>query len=432
MPNLSILTISLLVNVPRPTDVTVNSFDSDRMNISWTAGDAETNWNVKIGEVGFDPEQAGRLITATGDDKDSLDITNLQSNTIYEIYVQADCGSGDVSAWSQPAVCTTKNTVAQVPYTCNFENSNERNAWYFANGNETNTNKWYIGRAQNTNNGGDYGMYISSKNGQENIYDTEGKATIAHAYREFNMPESNSYQLTFDWKSAGAENDYLNVYLLPADQLPVNGQMPDDTYKLNATPFYNNQNLTYSYSTGDALVLIQGIDTLNFNYTGNVQTWTVPEGTSFATLEVWGAQGGGSQRSGISQNGVGGKGGYSRGILPTNGGETLYIYVGGEGNSVSSGRADGGFNGGGSSYASAASEPAGGGGGATDIRVNGNTLYYRVIVAGGGGGGGEDSEEGGFGGGTSGGQGVGGANAPGQQNSASSGAVFGIGASIPV
>ena len=292
-----------------PTNVTVNSFDSDRMNISWTAGDAETNWNVKIGEVGFDPEQAGRLITATDNDKDSLDITNLQSNTIYEIYVQADCGSGDVSTWSLPAVCTTKNTVAQVPYTCNFENSNERNAWYFANGNETNTNKWYIGRAQNTNNGGNYGMYISNDGGFSNAYDTEGKATIAHAYREFYMPESNSYQLTFDWKSAGAENDYLNVYLLPANQLPLNGEMPDDSYKINATPFYNNQNLTCSYVYGDTVFgqLTPG-GVVDFDYTGGVQTWTVPTGLTSATLEVWGAQGGTVQTEG-------GRGGYAKGTL---------------------------------------------------------------------------------------------------------------------
>jgi hypothetical protein len=274
------------------------------------------------------------------------------------------------------AVCTTKKTVAQVPYSCDFENRDEREAWSFANSNNIRENNWYIDRSMYTNNGGDYGMYVSNDGGVSNAYYTEEKATVVHAYRELYIPESNSYQLTFDWKSAGAENDYLNVYLLPADQLPVNGQMPNNSYKINATPFYNNQNLTYSYSLSDEMVLMQGADILNFNYTGNVQTWRVPAGPNTAKLEVWGAQGGNNS------SGSGGKGGYSAGTinLANKAGKTFYIQVGGQG-SYSTSQSGGGYNGGGDGYYSA------GGGGATDIRIGTNSLHARVLVAGGGGGG---------------------------------------------
>lgn len=117
------------------------------------------------------------------------------------------------------------------------------------------------------------------------------------------------------------------------------------------------------------------LDTTNtpttFEYTGDVQTFVAPE-TGLYKLQVWGAQGG--TRSGNSA--YGGKGGYSEGIIKLEEGETVYVYVGGSGDT---GGPSGGFNGGGTRTT------YNGGGGATDIRVEGNSLYNRIIVAGGGG-----------------------------------------------
>lgn len=121
-----------------------------------------------------------------------------------------------------------------------------------------------------------------------------------------------------------------------------------------------------------------------FEYTGDYQTFTAPY-TGYYNLEVWGAEGGGSRLSGNTASGIGGKGGYSSGVVRLQAGEKLYIYIGGQGGSNDNGIATGGYNGGGSGYGSGNSEPGNGGGGATDIRINGTTLYNRLIVAGGGG-----------------------------------------------
>lgn len=135
---------------------------------------------------------------------------------------------------------------------------------------------------------------------------------------------------------------------------------------------------------------------MNFSYTGSVQTATLDPGKYI--LECWGAQGG--YRSSSS---YGGAGGYSIGTLSLSSKTTLYIYVGGSGNSVtsanSSGYYPGGFNGGGyrNTYK--------GGGGATDIRIGTDSLYSRVIVAGGGGSDGSSFQSGGYAGGTSGARG---------------------------
>jgi hypothetical protein len=111
----------------------------------------------------------------------------------------------------------------------------------------------------------------------------------------------------------------------------------------------------------------------------------LPQGTFL--LEVWGSQGGNT-----NAGGVGGKGGYSLGILNITKSTNAFIHIGGQpantpgGSDSTSNKVTiyGGYNGGGGAiYTSNCN----GGGGGTDIRLNENTFYHRVIVAGGGGGG---------------------------------------------
>lgn len=124
-------------------------------------------------------------------------------------------------------------------------------------------------------------------------------------------------------------------------------------------------------------------DILNYDYTGAVQTATLPKGTY--KFECWGAQGGSYSSY------YGGAGGYSVGTLTLTTETVLYIYAGGQPATVSSTRTtvSGGFNGGGNGqtrYYSSVYTYGQGGGGASDIRVGQDSLYARIIVAGGGGG----------------------------------------------
>lgn len=171
-------------------------------------------------------------------------------------------------------------------------------------------------------------------------------------------------------------------------------------------------------------------DILNFNYTGAVQSVTLPKG--IYTLECWGAQGGnganGSSGLDSSSGAPGGKGGYSMGTLLLPAKTQIYVYVGGKGGCITSSTNDynGGFNGGGSGGVSGSMSRSGGGGGATDIRFEQDSLYARVIVAGGGGATswGPSNEYGDAGGGES---SIAGSNSPGLSNQ-TSGNAFGIGA----
>lgn len=167
-------------------------------------------------------------------------------------------------------------------------------------------------------------------------------------------------------------------------------------------------------------------DILNFDYTGTVQTVTLPKGTY--KLECWGAQGGYSSSNSGIEVGMGGKGGYSAGTITLNQKTLIYIYTGGVGSISGNGKADGGFPNGGSSWASSTSEGAGGGGGSSDIRIGTDSLYARVIVAGGGGGSSsENSLTTKYGGGTTGGSSASGYGAT--QTAAGTNGSFGQGGS---
>lgn len=163
-----------------------------------------------------------------------------------------------------------------------------------------------------------------------------------------------------------------------------------------------------------------------FSYTGDVQTFTAPQ-SGYYTVELWGASGGGNDytnsqatwthgsgctydgevhvttsssscsqcghscgtyKAGGIKGSKGGKGGYAKGTVRLKKGETINLYVGGQGKKSTALNTGGGYNGGGHGG------PNGyGGGGATDIRKGGTSLNDRIIVAGGGGGADNNSSE---------------------------------------
>ena len=97
-----------------------------------------------------------------------------------------------------------------------------------------------------------------------------------------------------------------------------------------------------------------------FSYTGTPQQFNVPQNVSKVTVDALGARGAGT-------NGAGAR---VLATIPVTPGETLAVYVGGQGNA-----ANGGYNGGASGGPSGPGQGGFGGGGASDIRARPATNY---------------------------------------------------------
>ncbi len=124
-------------------------------------------------------------------------------------------------------------------------------------------------------------------------------------------------------------------------------------YKVKSITCKNNSNVVWDNDNWEIEVIkLESEDTcvidfttetnFEYAYTGNVQTFTAPTSGEY-TLEVWGAQGGYA-----NETYTGGYGGYSTGTINLDKDETLYIYVGGTGESnCNTTNCAGGYNGGG-------------------------------------------------------------------------------------
>ena len=129
------------------------------------------------------------------------------------------------------------------------------------------------------------------------------------------------------------------------------------------------------------LYFYSGPTEFDFDYTGDVQTFTAPVSGTYK-IAAWGASGGDVTINDATYQG--GLGGYTSGLISLEENQILYIYVGGFPSSYA-----GGYNGGAQGGTGDDGKYTGGGG-ATDIRINnGNwnnfdSLKSRIMVAAGG------------------------------------------------
>ena len=238
--------------------------------------------------------------------------------------------------------------------------------------------------------------------------DSDGFVKITYV----NYSASSRYNVTLKTHEGTIENSNL-VYRynqelgeIPApivtdQELVFDGWFLDQNYTKKVTSTYKVQkNLTlyakFSYQDSYCESLVN--TTYTFDYTGTEQELFIKCPGTY-TLEVWGAQGGNTTYASNSNNG--GYGGYSISDITLNQNETLYINVGGQGQSVVYKPSESilefdsnyGYNGGGYAVSASNNSAHGGGGGATHISTKSGLLstlaYYKdnlLIVAGGGGG----------------------------------------------
>ena len=113
--NVNIHYIPSCLNVVNIHPVAITPYTAE---ISWTPNGSETQWNYVYGPAGtVDPDNATVMTTNTN----SVTLTDLTANTLYDIYVQANCGDGDLSIWMSASFRTECAAMTTLPYEENFD-----------------------------------------------------------------------------------------------------------------------------------------------------------------------------------------------------------------------------------------------------------------------------------------------------------------------
>ncbi len=100
---------------PNPFDLTAANATGTTVELSWTAGFTETTWNIEYGAPNFVLGSGTAVNGVTNNN--AYVLSNLSVRTNYDVYVQADCGGGDLSTWFGPVNFTTDFRTAQ-PIIC--------------------------------------------------------------------------------------------------------------------------------------------------------------------------------------------------------------------------------------------------------------------------------------------------------------------------
>ncbi|MCR4966084.1 MAG: fibronectin type III domain-containing protein [Bacteroidales bacterium] len=99
-----------------PQQVTVSNILSTSATVSWASPSSITSWELVYGPAGFDMTTA--QVLTLGDL--SYDLTGLDPNTDYEVYVRANCSDGN-TAWSEVSFSTSCTPVTTLPFTEDFD-----------------------------------------------------------------------------------------------------------------------------------------------------------------------------------------------------------------------------------------------------------------------------------------------------------------------
>ncbi|MBA6152345.1 fibronectin type III domain-containing protein [Gelidibacter maritimus] len=79
----------------KPQDLQVDDVSAATADISWTSKGAENDWLVMYGKTGVDLQDPNTFQTHEVNGTPSTMLNNLEPNTEYEFYVQAQCGGSD-------------------------------------------------------------------------------------------------------------------------------------------------------------------------------------------------------------------------------------------------------------------------------------------------------------------------------------------------
>ncbi len=90
-----------------PEGLTINEITNQTANITWSVNTARVNgqsWEVRYAKKVSISETTPTILSA---ESNTILINNLESSTVYEVFVRTNCGAGNYSEWSKAVEVTT-------------------------------------------------------------------------------------------------------------------------------------------------------------------------------------------------------------------------------------------------------------------------------------------------------------------------------------
>lgn len=118
------------VSCPVPTALNSSNITTNTADINWTVNGLESAWDIIYGPAGFVAGSGIGYTEVLGTSTKPYPLTALSSGTIYDFYVRAACGVGDVSAWSAKSSFTTVcEVVTSFPHSQSFDGAFPPACW---------------------------------------------------------------------------------------------------------------------------------------------------------------------------------------------------------------------------------------------------------------------------------------------------------------
>ncbi|WP_136480126.1 fibronectin type III domain-containing protein [Cognatitamlana onchidii] len=104
-----------------PQSVTVSTISTNSVSLIWDLGTGNENeWEIEYGSSGFQLGTGTKVSSTTN----TVLIENLTANTLYDVYVRANCDSDGYSNWSSLLEFKTDCNVIEAPYKESFVATN--------------------------------------------------------------------------------------------------------------------------------------------------------------------------------------------------------------------------------------------------------------------------------------------------------------------
>lgn len=257
--------------------------------IHWTAGGSESTWSYIYGPAGTVDVTTGSPMTCG---EDSVLLTGLTPNTLYEIYIQSICGPTEESSWMPYSFRSGCAAMTTLPYVENFDSyagttSSDQNilpsCW-----NRINNGSSYTGYPT---------IYSSSASSTPNCLRFYTYSSSYYDDQYAILPEIdtlllpiNTLQLSMDIASSSSSYAFIVEIGVMSDPANASTFVPVDTLSTSSTSYTNFESYLNNYAGGGQYIALRVARPVNTSYNygtiDNIVLTVIPDCSPVRNLNV--------------------------------------------------------------------------------------------------------------------------------------------------